>query len=673
MPDKETKIAFGSPIKSLGRKRYGGYLVAFTDENRRDLVGEYFTKETNFLLNDYPIKGVNVLYNHGLDETIGVTALGRIDTVEIHEKGIWAEFENNFANHYAKSIEGLKQPDAWKQEQISYASQYEEAIDELLQSGKLGWSSGALPQSVRIDDTGFIRQWGIIEGSETPTPAMPLDTRVLPLKSLELTPLREVLGLREASAPTKGEKQNQPLTLSSKGHQKMDEQEIRDRLDEAFRIIATLKDELGLSESGDKMDMPDEDEMKAAAEEMIEKEDAKSLTPERVEEIAYAAVQKAVEVKTAQIMNRRDKARAAITNGRKAAEKARLATTPAPSKAAGFSEGSDSDTRDYGSIGIVGRAEKPSLMKMVNDMRSLSPSGMKAQNYAIGPAGGWVIQPEVRESLIPQLRESLWLDKVGALMTYVPNNAGVQRPKLAASPEGRWVGINQDVSQGDFQFETITAVPKPLAAEYALPIRMMDTMYPEDETILREQLMKSLRITINKAAERGTGAVTGSNTGGEPLGLLNTSGVTTTALSTNGRAPTPKDMSGVISRVQAANVELTENAHWVYHPNVLNYFEDLTDTTGQLLNRSQWTKGYEPVTSTSIATGLTQGTSSDATRILFGEWSYFEVVMSREIELVVLNGDTFTRKLQVGIMAYTYVDFLIHHPQAFQILSGVVV
>jgi HK97 family phage major capsid protein len=667
---EDTRIAFGSSIKALGSKRYGGYLVAFTDENRRDLVGEYFTKETNFLLSDYPIKGVNVLYNHGLDDAIGVTALGRIDTVEIRDKGIWAEFKNNFAHHYTKSIEGLKQPSEWKQEQLSYASEYEEAIDEMLQAGKLGWSSGALPQSVRIDDTGFIRQWGIIEGSETPTPAMPLDTRVLPLKSLQLLPLREAIALREAAGTSTSEKQNQSLTLSSKGHQKMDEQEIRDRLDEAFRIIATLKDDLGLSENGDKMDMPTEDEMKATAQEMLEQEDAKALTPERVEEIAYAAVEAITARKEGERITRVERAKTAIRNGRATASQNHAANTPAPSKTSGFGE-QKSGNRDYSSIGITGLAEKPSLMKMIRDMNTLTRESMKAQNYAIGSAGGFVIREEIRESLIPQLRDSIWLDKVGAKTTFVPNNAGVQRPRLAASPAGRWVGINQQVQQGNFQFEMLTAVPKPVAAEYAMPIRMMDTMYPEDETTLRNELIRSIALAINYAAERGTGATVSPSTGAEPLGILNTPGVTITPLSTNGRNPTPKDMSEVVARVQAANVELGDSAHWVYHPNVKNYFEDLTDTTGQLLNRSQWTKGYEPVTSTAIQTGLTQGTSTDATRILFGDWSFFEIVMSREIELVVMNGDTFMRNLQVGVMAYTYVDFLVHQAPAFQVLSGV--
>ncbi|HMA78401.1 MAG TPA: hypothetical protein VKP88_04715, partial [Candidatus Paceibacterota bacterium] len=55
---------------------------------------------------------------------------------------------------------------------------------KLAEQGVLAWSSGALPQSIEYDETGrHIKRWAVIEGSLTPTPAMPQYTIVSTTKA----------------------------------------------------------------------------------------------------------------------------------------------------------------------------------------------------------------------------------------------------------------------------------------------------------------------------------------------------------------------------------------------------------------------------------------------------------------------------------------------------------
>jgi hypothetical protein len=57
----------GDAIKSLDEYRVGGYLVRFTDESKRDLHNEWFSKDTDLWLErGYPVKGSRVLLEHGL-------------------------------------------------------------------------------------------------------------------------------------------------------------------------------------------------------------------------------------------------------------------------------------------------------------------------------------------------------------------------------------------------------------------------------------------------------------------------------------------------------------------------------------------------------------------------------------------------------------------------------
>lgn len=170
----DTKIFFGGALKALGDNRIGGYLVRFTDESKRDLHGDYFTAQTDFHLSDYPLENRPILFNHGLYKGTGIKPIGRIISHKVDEIGLW--------------VEGI----------LDEHNQYTQAVKELMANGVLGWSSGALPQSVEVED-GFIKSWAIIEGSATHTPAMPIETKITTIKALSESPQGESDALMSAS------------------------------------------------------------------------------------------------------------------------------------------------------------------------------------------------------------------------------------------------------------------------------------------------------------------------------------------------------------------------------------------------------------------------------------------------------------------------------------------
>mgnify|MGYP001236432082 CR=1 FL=1 len=146
---KEAKTA----VKALDKPgRIGGYLVIWGDSSRKDLQGEFFTRDTDLALKWYPVRPV--LYHHGLDGTLQTKMIGQLDTFVVNDVGLW--------------VEG----------QLDMRDQYVRAIERLVQEGKLGWSSGSLPHMVQVERSGKIKRWPIVEGSMTPTPAEPRDTEV---------------------------------------------------------------------------------------------------------------------------------------------------------------------------------------------------------------------------------------------------------------------------------------------------------------------------------------------------------------------------------------------------------------------------------------------------------------------------------------------------------------
>jgi phage head maturation protease len=160
----DTLIRYGDAVKALGNGKVGGYLIRFTDESAPDLTGDFFTKSTDFDVEDGDHR--SVYYAHGLDRQMGVKKIGTL-TITTDDVGVWVE------------------------SQLTLRDDFEKAIYDLASKGKLGWSSGApshlvTRKSIEVKDGATVHElltWPIAEGSLTPTPAEPRNDAIA-LKSL---------------------------------------------------------------------------------------------------------------------------------------------------------------------------------------------------------------------------------------------------------------------------------------------------------------------------------------------------------------------------------------------------------------------------------------------------------------------------------------------------------
>jgi len=135
-------------VKSLGQNRFGGYLVLWGDPERKDLTGEYFTPETQEMLNVFEaVGGIPAMYHHASDDTVKSDVLGKVDVMTFDDIGLWVET------------------------QARKAAKYRDAIAELIERGALYWSSSCFPRSRKVAPDGKIERWTICEATLTPTPA----------------------------------------------------------------------------------------------------------------------------------------------------------------------------------------------------------------------------------------------------------------------------------------------------------------------------------------------------------------------------------------------------------------------------------------------------------------------------------------------------------------------
>lgn len=165
IPLKEVLLRYpsGSPIKHLGDDRIGGYAVLWGNEEIKDLVGEFFTPQTEEL--DAVLKATGYLpifYQHAADRVLKASVIGLAKAMQPDDLGLWYEA------------------------QIIAAEEYRRYLMPLIEAGLLATSSGTLPAAREVDHrTGRIKRWPIIELSLTPTPAEArmISVPVAPLKS----------------------------------------------------------------------------------------------------------------------------------------------------------------------------------------------------------------------------------------------------------------------------------------------------------------------------------------------------------------------------------------------------------------------------------------------------------------------------------------------------------
>ena len=153
MDAEKSVIAFGHEVKALGDGKVGGYLVRFSTKQDPDLTGDFFTPDTDFGEH----AETPVLYQHGLDPELKARVLGK-GKVKKDGVGVWVEA------------------------QLQLRDEYEKAIYQMAEAGKLGWSSGTASHLVERSPEGKaarITRWPLgLDASLTPTPAEPRNAAI---------------------------------------------------------------------------------------------------------------------------------------------------------------------------------------------------------------------------------------------------------------------------------------------------------------------------------------------------------------------------------------------------------------------------------------------------------------------------------------------------------------
>lgn len=275
-----------------------------------------------------------------------------------------------------------------------------------------------------------------------------------------------------------------------------------------------------------------------------------------------------------------------------------------------------------------------------------------------------------RGDFIEILRARTQVLKLGA--TFLPGLRGnVGFPKQKTANSIAWTAENPGsaATETEAQTDILTLSPKQAIGATSLTRTLLAQSTPAADQMIMRDLATVHGIGVDAAAINGAGS------GGEPLGILNTSGIGSVAGGTNGLAPAWSHLVKLEAAVAAANADIGVMA-LLTTPGVRGQLKQ----TQQFASSSAidaWTawlnQGYQGAVSTNVPSTLTKGSASGIchalifgvfSELLIGEWGAFELI---------IDPYTQARKGLVLMTSIQLIDVGIRHAAAFAAMKDALV
>jgi|ETN02SMinimDraft_2_1059926.scaffolds.fasta_scaffold02026_4 HK97 family phage major capsid protein len=264
-------------------------------------------------------------------------------------------------------------------------------------------------------------------------------------------------------------------------------------------------------------------------------------------------------------------------------------------------------------------------------------------------------------SFIEALRARMVVKQAGAL--FLSGLVGeVAIPAQLAVNSASWVAENAAVTEVNTTYRQVTMSPKTLGTFTDISRHLIHQSTPAIETIVRNDIIKSLSNEVDKQAIQGSGS---SN---KPTGILNTSGIGSVAIDTNGGAFTWAKAVETWKEVATDNADIGALA-WVTSPLAVSRLMATakvgSSDSVMIMNDQNKLLGYNVFSTTNSPDTLTKGSSSgDCSALTFGN---FNDLIVGEWGNLDINVDPYTNSSKGGtrIIGLYDVDVAVRHAESF--------
>lgn len=277
-------------------------------------------------------------------------------------------------------------------------------------------------------------------------------------------------------------------------------------------------------------------------------------------------------------------------------------------------------------------------------------------------AGGYTVPVELLRQLIDKMRARTTVIRAGAV-TIPLETQKTSIARIASDPSAAWRLENAAIAESDPTFELVQFNARSLAVLVKVSREVL-----EDSLNLEQALMNafagSMAVELDRVALFGTG------TAPEPRGVYNTPGVGSVSMGANGLALSSYDpLIDVLQTLADANAADPTAA--ILAPRTASALAKLKDTTGQPLRKPDALANLPFLSSTVVPTNQTEGTSTNASCIISGDFTQLMIGIRTQLRIELLR-ELYAANHQYAFVAHLRADVQLAQPPALAKLSGII-
>jgi HK97 family phage major capsid protein len=209
----------------------------------------------------------------------------------------------------------------------------------------------------------------------------------------------------------------------------------------------------------------------------------------------------------------------------------------------------------------------------------------------------------------------------------------------------------------------VTLTAKSLACFFKVSRELVEDA-PNLDAALRNVLAQSFAVALDAATLVGSGA---SN---QPLGIRGTSGITSVSMGGNGAAlGSWSPVLDAVRDLQLANAGTV--SAMIASPRTARTINGFADTTNQPLQRPPAVADVPLLTTTAMPVNETQGTATNASTILVGDFAEVMVGIKTDFTLSVLQ-ERFADSGQIAMVGWLRADVAVARPAALARIIGII-
>lgn len=278
-------------------------------------------------------------------------------------------------------------------------------------------------------------------------------------------------------------------------------------------------------------------------------------------------------------------------------------------------------------------------------------------------AGGDTVSTDLlADSFINLLRNSMALEQLG-IRRLGDLNGNIAIPRQTGGATAYWVAESGSPTESQQAFDQVTMTPKTVGAFTDVSRKLLLQSSIDVEAFVRQDLATVLGLELDRTG------VNGSGSGGEPTGVLQTSGIGSVPGGTNGGAP---NWSHIVDLETAVAVDNAAVGNLAYLSNTkvrgtLKKTEMFDGTNGMPVwerGTSTPLNGYNAAVSNQVPSDFTKGSGTDLSAIIFGNWADLIMGMWGGLDLMT---DPYTHSTSgtVRIVVLQDVDMAVRHAESF--------